>query len=379
MAGELSARDRRLEVLGRPERRRAGLHVDVRCERPVDHGRSGPHDLGQRDPGHRLGVLQRQGAGERDGGHRAGERERRHDRQLARGREVDQAHAHRDVELARGVAVDHRVAAWGGGEGLVVDAVADAEHLEPVLHLAAAARVEVRRLVGQGQVREAGLEVPELDGDVLRLDARAGHVHDVEVLRQTDEVAEVGQVARALASVEVADGGRARHGHGRDVSTSEERVPRGRAAEDLHRLRCESDRLLDETAVERDHLRLLVDRGAGRAEVGTRLREEDSDPLLLEDPERRLVQVRDLVGADDLEGRERELEGAVAERALLRRRCGDSRAAAAASPALSRSLGHHAARSRNGSPSASRSTSMPRPMPAGGRCAPSARGGSPPP
>ena len=53
----------------------------------------------------------------------------------------------------------------------MVDAVADAEHLEPVAHLAAAARVEVRRLVRQGQIGKARLEMTELDGHVLRLDA----------------------------------------------------------------------------------------------------------------------------------------------------------------------------------------------------------------
>ena len=146
----------------------------------------------------------------------------------------------------------------------MVDAVADPEHLEAVRHLAAAARVEVRRLVRQGQVGEARLEVAELDRHVLRLDARARQVDHVEVLRQPDEVAEVGQVARALAAVEVADGGRAADRHGGEVAAAESDVPLRRAAEDLHRLRRRGERLLDEPGLEPDHLRLLVDARARR-------------------------------------------------------------------------------------------------------------------
>ena len=114
-------------------------------------------------------------------------------------------------------------------EGLLVEAVADPEHLEAVAHLAAAAGVEVRRLVGQRQVGEVGLEVPELHRHVLRLDARAGDVHHVEVLRQPDEIAEVREVARALAAVEVADGGRAADRHRREMATAERDGALGRS------------------------------------------------------------------------------------------------------------------------------------------------------
>ena len=259
----------------------------------------------------------------------------------------------------------------------MVDAVADAEHLEAVRHLSPTAGVEVRRLVGEREVREAGLQVPELDGNVLRLDARPGHVNDVEMLRQADEIPEVGEVARALAAVEVADGGRARDRHRCDVAAADDGGALLGAAEDLERLGSGRDRLLDQPAVEAHEQRLLVDGRARFAEMRARLRKEDADPLLLEDRQRGLVQVRDLVRAQDLERRERVLQVAVPDRAPLGRRRRHGRPTAATSSPLSRRLCHHAARSRNGSPSASGSTSMPRPGPAGGGCAPSARVGSP--
>ena len=75
-AGELAADDRRLPVLGRAERRRARLHVDVAGEPAVDERAPGPHDLGEHQPGERLGVLLGERPGERDRRHRPGERER---------------------------------------------------------------------------------------------------------------------------------------------------------------------------------------------------------------------------------------------------------------------------------------------------------------
>ena len=209
VARELAARNRGLEVLGRPEGRRARLHVDVRRKCPVDDGRTRPHRLRQRNACERLGVLQGERAGERDRCHRTGKREGRDDRELPRSCEVDQPGAHRDVELSRRVAVDHRVAAGRRREGLLVDAVSDAEQLEPVGDLPTAARIEVRHLVGERQVRHTRFEMTELQGHVLRFDARSRHVDHVEVLRQLDEVAEVGEVPVALPSVEITHRGRA--------------------------------------------------------------------------------------------------------------------------------------------------------------------------
>ena len=217
----------------------------------------------------------------------------------------------------------------------------------------------------------------KLDRHVLRLDARAREVEHVEMLRQPDEVAKVGEVSRALAAVEVADRGRAAHRHRGDMPAAERDVALGRAAEDLHRLRRRADRLLDERALEPHHLRLLVHVRAARPKPRPRLVQEHSDPVLLQDRQRGLVDVGDLVRAQELERRERALERAVADRPLLG--CdGGHRPAATPSPAaLPRRLVRHAATSRNGSPSASTSTSTPRPGPGGGCWAPSARGGSP--
>ena len=59
---------RGLDVLRRPERGRAGAHVDVRGEAAIDHRRARPDDLGERDHEQRLGVL----LGERPGERRPG-------------------------------------------------------------------------------------------------------------------------------------------------------------------------------------------------------------------------------------------------------------------------------------------------------------------
>ena len=106
--GELAAGDRALDRLGRAEGRRSGAHVDVRGERPVDHRRPGPDDLGQGDEEQRLGVLLGERAGQRHRAHRAGERERRRDDRLAVERHLDEPVAHRPVEPERRVRVDDR-------------------------------------------------------------------------------------------------------------------------------------------------------------------------------------------------------------------------------------------------------------------------------
>ena len=99
VAGELAARERRLEELGRSECGRAGLHVDIRGEGAVDDRRARPDGLGEGDARERLGVLER----EARRGSRAPSRppgERRDDRSRRRGRSRS-AHAHRDVERPR--------------------------------------------------------------------------------------------------------------------------------------------------------------------------------------------------------------------------------------------------------------------------------------
>ena len=107
-ARQLARRERRLDVLWRAERRRAGAHVDVRGEPAVDHRRPGSDELGERDHEQRLGVLLGERAGEGHRGHRAGQRERgRHHRLTVEGH-LDEAVGHRSVEPERRVRVDDR-------------------------------------------------------------------------------------------------------------------------------------------------------------------------------------------------------------------------------------------------------------------------------
>ena len=134
--------------------------------------------------------------------------------------------------------------------------------------------------------------MPELHRHVLGLDARAGHVHHVEVLRQPDEVTEVGQVARALAAVEVADGGRAADRDRGEMAPAERDGALGRTADELERGRRQGERLLDELGGEAHHHRLLVDLGAGGAEDLARLGQQHPDAVLLEHRQRRGMQLR---------------------------------------------------------------------------------------
>ena len=172
---------------------------------------------------------------------------------------------------------------------VLVEPVADPEHLEAVAYLTAPPGVEVRRLVGQRQVGKVGLQVAELHGHVLRLDARAGDVHHVEMLRQADEVAEVREVARALAAVEIADGRRAADRDRGEMAAAERDGPLGRTADQLERARRQGDGLLDELRCEPHQHRLLVDLGPGAAEDLASLGQQHPDAVLLEHGERRGV------------------------------------------------------------------------------------------
>ncbi len=106
MTGELARGLRGLDVFGRSEGRRAGAHVDVGGEAAIQHRRAGPHDLGQHDPRHRLGMLLDQRPGQRHRRHRARQREGRDRQRLAMLGHRDQPLGHRDVELQRRVGVD---------------------------------------------------------------------------------------------------------------------------------------------------------------------------------------------------------------------------------------------------------------------------------
>ena len=77
--------------------------------------------------------------------------------------------------------------------------------------------------------------------------------------------------------------------------------------------RRQGEGLLDELRREPHEHRLLVDLGAGGAEDLASLGQQHPDAVLLEHRERRGVELRHLVGAEDLDRRERVLERAIAQ------------------------------------------------------------------
>lgn len=209
-ARELAGAERGLDVFGRAEGRRTGFHVDIGGEAAIDHRCAGAADLGERQAGQRLGMLQRERPGNGDGRHGAGRAEGRDDRHLAGPREVDDALRHRNVEHARRIGVDDGVAVNVRQEVVVGKTARQTHHLETVFNLRRAAREDKGQLVGKRQLRAVDRIVAEPVLDVLGLDERAHHMQGVEALDDADEVLEIGEVAGAAAPVEIRDVGRAR-------------------------------------------------------------------------------------------------------------------------------------------------------------------------
>ena len=215
--GELTTHQRSLHELGSPERRRARLHVDVRCEAAVDDGSSRVHQLGERDAGQGLGVLLDERTGDGDRCHRPGQGEGRDDDRLVAGRVLQDAFEHRLVVAQRRARIDDGVHRRLPIQGCVVDLAGDAHHLQAVDVALSPEAVDVRDLVAEREQRAGGVQVPDRGVDVGRLDGvSAEDVHRVEGLRQPDQVVEVLTVSLAAAMGEVADERRARHRGERD-------------------------------------------------------------------------------------------------------------------------------------------------------------------
>ena len=107
--------------------------------------------------------------GDGDRRHGACQRERRDDEHLARIGEIDDAFGHRDVELQRRVRVDDGPGDRRRAELFRREPVRQAQQLEVVGNLAAAAREHERNLVGQQELRARHLQVANVHRDVLRL------------------------------------------------------------------------------------------------------------------------------------------------------------------------------------------------------------------
>ena len=262
--GELAADHGGAHVLGRAERRRPGLHVDVGREAAVHHRRARPHDLGQHHAGERFGVLLRERAGQRDRRHRTGERERRHHDDLVAGGELHDPVQHRGVEAQRRAGVDHREDRRLALERLVVDASGDPGHLEAVTVALPAEAVGVERLVRQRERVVGRVEVAHGRVDVDRLDRIAGEeVDGVEHLGQPQQILVVGPVADSPAALEIGHVRRARHRPEREVVAADHEVVVGVAGVQGERRRRGGDQRRDHVGVESDPLAPRLDVGAG--------------------------------------------------------------------------------------------------------------------
>ena len=312
---QLATDDGRLPVLGRAERRRPRLHVDVAGEAAVDERAARAHDLGQHQADQRLGVLLRQGPGERDRCHRPGERERGDADRLVASRHLDDAVAHRNVERERRVGVDDAEQARLVVELGVGDAAGDPHHLDHVDVALSAQRVHVDHLVGERQQVERRLEMPDRAVDVDRFDGvPAGEVDRVQRLHQPQQVAEVVAVAGATTTVEIGHVGGAGHRAERQmVAADREMVGRvGGVQREL--AGCGGDDRGDHLGIEAHHL-VVVQRGAGAGEQRSRLGVEDLHPDLAQDSQRGLMDRLDLIGGRQL-GRSVQ-EARLGERALF--------------------------------------------------------------
>ena len=286
-AGQLAADHGGANVLGRAECRSTRLHVDVRGEAPVHHGRSRTNDLTEGDAGEGFSVLLGEGPGERDRCHCPGERERGHHNGLISRGHLDDPMQHRSVEPQRRVGVDDREDRRLAVDGGVVDASGDAHHLDAVPVLLAAQAVAVDVLVGQRQHVEGGMDVAYRGMDVDRFDRVAGdEVDRVEHLSQLQEVIEPGPVTDVAHPIETDDVRRAGdrpvgHPGAADVQVLV-RIPAvqselgGRGGDPFE------DQLLGKA----DVLAGLIDIGAGIAEQAARLPVPDVHADSFEDRQR---------------------------------------------------------------------------------------------
>src|SRR6266478_3136650 len=137
--------------------------------------------------------------------HRSGQREMRDDEHLARGCEINDAVGHRYVELQRRVRIDDGVGVRTRAELFGRNAVREADELEVVGDLLAAAREYEGNLVAEHELRARDLEMTDVDGNVLRLGGPAEHVDHLEVLTQLDQIAEILERAGAPSAGRIHD------------------------------------------------------------------------------------------------------------------------------------------------------------------------------
>ncbi len=299
-AGELGPGQHRLHVFGRAERRSTRLHVDVRGEATIDHGSPRPNELGQRQARQCLGVLLRQRPGEGDRSHGPGEGEGCHHDDLTGPRHLDDSCGHGRVEPEGRARVDDGEERRLLEEGVLRQSAGDAGDLDPVADAAPAQRIGVEDLVGEDHEVAQAHEVTNIRVDVDGLQRVAAHqVDDVEALGEAQQVPIVGEIARPSTAVEIGAIRRAADGAEIDAVVAEDEVVGGIAGMNPELRRRRGQRALDQAPIHPHPLPGWLDLGPRGAEDVPGFRQEDVEPDLLEDGERRLVDGLDLVRRDD--------------------------------------------------------------------------------
>jgi hypothetical protein len=141
--------------------------------------------------------------------------------------------------------------------------------------------------------------------DILGFDMRALHVDDVEGLRETHQILEIRQAARAPSAVEIGDIGRPGAAHEAQAAQLQIQIamPVAPTSENRPGRRREGGR--HELAPQPHDLRGFVHPRAGLPEDRARFGQQDHDPQLFENAQRRILNSGDLRLAEDILGTER--------------------------------------------------------------------------
>src|SRR5262249_43085048 len=182
--------------------------------------------------------------------------------------------------------------------------------------------IDVRRLVAQGELREGRIQVTLVDRCVLRLGCLGEHVDDVERLRETYEVAKVGDRACALTALQVTHARRPRDRRKHYVLTADETGARGVTRYEADFGGYARECLTHQARVESHHLARLLDACARGGEHRPPAWRKHAHPLALEDAERREMHALDVIVGEDPYRREGIDQVAVAQRALGVSACG---------------------------------------------------------
>ncbi len=137
----------------------------------------------------------------------------------------------------------------------------------------------------------------DLNRHILRFDRRCRRVDDVEVLAQPDEVLEIDERSGAATLVQVGDVGRAGNGEKRHRSSAHDHLAFGVSCRDVDSRGSSSEGRLDGVSRNADHcvVARLADLRSSGGEDGAGLREENAEPVFLEEPKGRQVKMGDLV------------------------------------------------------------------------------------